>query len=643
MREKGMKVHMKQNLRYTNAQQQLLQYYRKLFQTSPMLTLIWQWNGESFVLAEYNDGVSEIIDANFKVSLGTTVQQYFYNSPELIKDMLQCLHTGETLERKALFAYREIDQSKWVSTQMVAISSDQIAIYFEMIKERRLTEKLQLALYQISETAASSRDLDELYRAVHVIIGELISAENFFIALYDEQAGMIDFAYRVDKYDSAIKRRIIKRGMIEYVVRTGKPVFVTPQIHAELVARGEVITSGTPSQDWLGVPLKMADNRIFGVMAVQTYTAGIRYTEKDRDILTFVSNQVAMAIERKQAEERLRFLSLHDALTGLHNRGYFEETLSRLKENHHIPIAIVVCDIDGLKLVNDTMGHRAGDELLITAARIIRMVVREGDVTVRMGGDEFAVILHGMDEVGADALCERIRIEIAQYNKKSDGMPLSMSLGCAIAYDETIQLQDLLQQADNYMYREKLQQSRSAHSDIVQTVIKMLEARDFITEGHTDRVEILVSKMAAQLGFPKQIINELSLLSRFHDIGKVGISDNILFKPGPLTSEERKEIERHCEIGYRIARCSSDLLPIADLIFKHHEWWNGNGYPLGLSGEQIPMECRILAIVDAYDAMTSDRPYRKSMRHDMAIAELQRNAGTQFDPKLVESFINTIK
>jgi len=172
--------------------------------------------------------------------------------------------------------------------------------------------------------------------------------------------------------------------------------------------------------------------------------------------------------------------------------------------------------------------------------------------------------------------------------------------------------------------------------------MKMLEARDFITEGHADRVEELSADLGRTLGLTEKKISDLRLLAKFHDIGKVGIPDQILFKPGALTTEERKEMNRHSEIGYRIAKSSADLLPIADWILKHHERWNGQGYPLGLSGETIPLECRILAIVDSYDAMTNHRPYRKAMSQTAAIAELRHCAGKQFDPQLVEKFIVAI-
>lgn len=170
-----------------------------------------------------------------------------------------------------------------------------------------------------------------------------------------------------------------------------------------------------------------------------------------------------------------------------------------------------------------------------------------------------------------------------------------------------------------------------------------LEARDFITEGHADRLKHLAGTLGRAMGLSEAILANVRLLAQFHDIGKVGIPDRILFKPGPLTPEERREMQRHSEIGHRIALSSPVLAPIADLILKHHEWWDGNGYPLKLKGKDIPLECRILAIVDAYDAMTSDRPYRKAMPRDEALRELFRCAGTQFDPYLVQKFITTMK
>jgi HD-GYP domain-containing protein (c-di-GMP phosphodiesterase class II) len=200
----------------------------------------------------------------------------------------------------------------------------------------------------------------------------------------------------------------------------------------------------------------------------------------------------------------------------------------------------------------------------------------------------------------------------------------------------------VFKEADNHMYRKKLYRTQSVRSTIVSTLINTLKARDLATEQHASRLEKLLVRMAVLIGLPESTIADLSLLAKFHDIGKVGISDAILLKEGPLTSDEWTEMRRHCEIGYRIALSAPDLAPIADWILKHHEWWDGQGYPLGIQGEEIPVECRLLAIADAYEALTSARPYRRTFSHREAMAELWRHTGTQFDPYLLEKFVKML-
>ena len=218
----------------------------------------------------------------------------------------------------------------------------------------------------------------------------------------------------------------------------------------------------------------------------------------------------------------------------------------------------------------------------------------------RIGGDEFAVLLPGSDETTTERVCSELRDAVDRYNAANPERPLSTSIGFAARSDTSKSMSDLFKEADDNMYREKLHRSRSTRSVIVQTLMKAMQARDFITEGHLDRLESLVARVAAAIGLPERNITDLRLLARFHDIGKVGIPDRILMKPGALTPEEIEEMRLHCEIGLRIAQSVPDLASISDWILKHHEWWNGQGYPLGLKGEEIPLECRILAIVDAY-------------------------------------------
>lgn len=347
--------------------------------------------------------------------------------------------------------------------------------------------------------------------------------------------------------------------------------------------------------------------------------------------------------ERKRAEDRLRYYSLHDQLTGLYNRAYFEQEMQRLQSGRLRPVGLIVCDVDGLKFVNDTLGHDAGDNLLVAVAGILRQSFRQGDLISRIGGDEFATLLTGNDKQAMEKASLRIKDNVAQYNASHPDVPISISTGYAVSDAPELNLREIFKEADNNMYREKLHRRQSARSAIVQTLMKALEARDFITEGHADRLQETVTALASGLGLPEGKVNDLRLLAQFHDIGKVGIPDRILFKQGPLTTEEYAEMQRHCEIGHRIALSAPELMPIADWILKHHEWWDGSGHPLGLRGEEIPLECRILAVVDAYDAMTSDRPYRKAMARKEAVAELKKFAGSQFDPFLVKIFIEVVE
>ncbi|KJS87022.1 MAG: histidine kinase [Peptococcaceae bacterium BICA1-8] len=347
--------------------------------------------------------------------------------------------------------------------------------------------------------------------------------------------------------------------------------------------------------------------------------------------------------ERKKMEEKLVFQSLHDPLTGLFNRTYFEERLRHIEEHPIEQVGIIVCDVDGLKFVNDTLGHSMGDELLKLASSTIKKCFRKDDAVSRIGGDEFAVILPNANFSAVEQSYRKIINAVEDYNVKNSDLLLSLSLGFAVDDTRNRTISDIFKEADNNMYREKLHRSKSTRSALVHALMKALEARDFITEGHAERLQYLVVAMGKSIGISDRALVDLRLLAQFHDIGKVGVPDRILFKPAALTREEFTEMQRHCEIGHRIAQSAPDLIPIADWILKHHEWWNGEGYPLGIKGEDIPVECRILAITDAYDAMTSDRPYRKAMHHEEAIEELGRQAGIQFDPKLVPVFINIFK
>lgn len=349
------------------------------------------------------------------------------------------------------------------------------------------------------------------------------------------------------------------------------------------------------------------------------------------------------ATEQKYLEETMRQQSLFDPLTGLKNRTFFQQQLQRIENESLNNIGIIVCDLDGLKLINDSMGHKVGDELLKATAKVLNNCFREDDFVARVGGDEFVILLRNTNRSKLEYLLQRVRLNLEKSNAECPELPLSLSLGFALSDDKNKGILELYKEADDNMYHEKFQKKQSKSKNTVLALMKALGARDAVSEPHADRLKHIIWRFSQHLGLSEQVLNDLPLLAQFHDIGKVGIPVQILNKPGPLTPDEYCKIQKHCKIGYNIALSSPDMAPYANLILKHHEWWNGQGYPLGLKGEEIPLECRILAVVDAFDVMTHDRPYRPAMDSGQAIAELIRYSGTQFDSALVVKFISFLQ
>ncbi|NLI69723.1 MAG: PAS domain S-box protein [Firmicutes bacterium] len=349
------------------------------------------------------------------------------------------------------------------------------------------------------------------------------------------------------------------------------------------------------------------------------------------------------ATKRKQFEEKLKYISMHDQLTGLYNRAYMERELRRLEGKEGCQVSIILVDLDGLKLINDTMGHKKGDELLKKCAGILKQSIRGSDILARFGGDEFAIILPYTGEQAAELVRQRIRAVFEEFNERYPDIHLGVSMGVATSSMDEGSLEDTFNEADDYMYQEKLYRSAEAHEKIAASILKKLDDLDYISTGHAERLEEMSIKLGERFDLSSRQLKDLAILAQAHDVGKISVPGEILFKEQPLTDAEWKIIRAHAEKGYRIARSIPTLARVADLILRHHERWDGTGYPIGLKGSNIPIECRILSIVDAYDVMTHDRPYRKALSTEQAVAELRRCAGTQFDPVIVEEFIGIIE
>ena len=330
-----------------------------------------------------------------------------------------------------------------------------------------------------------------------------------------------------------------------------------------------------------------------------------------------------------------------DMLTGLYNKNFFDEELSRLDTKRQLPISIIMGDINGLKLINDAFGHQMGDNTLKRAAEIMTSSFREEDIVCRIGGDEFIVLLPKTTGETALQVIERVKNK-CEINPL-DFLKISISFGIATKESTDTDIYTVLKKAENKMYFNKLKESKQAKLLMIKALKSRLEKITYETKTHYDRLKILCLKMADALNLSENEKEELRLLCEFHDIGKIGVSKKILQKQGSLNSEEWENIKRHSEIGYYIAKEFKDASPVDELILIHHERWDGKGYPGLLKNDEIPVVARIFAIADAYDVMVNDRPYKTRMNKRQALNEIKDKSGSQFDPNIAEVFIKIME
>jgi len=341
--------------------------------------------------------------------------------------------------------------------------------------------------------------------------------------------------------------------------------------------------------------------------------------------------------ERKEYEDRIKYLSFHDKLTGLYNRAYFEEELKRLNNKRNLPISIIIGDINNLKMINDTFGHQHGDRLLGKIAGVLQSCFRKSDVISRWGGDEFSIILPNTPREKGINIINRVNQECQK--KSTLTLPLSISMGIATKTDMSENINAVVREAESKMYRYKLVDKKTADSNIVRSLEKALQERNYETKEYRKSFVDCALQFGKILKLEKKQLDDLKLLAMICDVGKIAVSEVIIFKKGWLSEIEWEEIKKHPMIGYRIAKSSPELSNIADAILYHHEYWDGNGYPQRIEGEKIPLLSRIIHIVNAYQAMIHERPYRQAMTKEDAIKELRKGQGNQFDPNLAEEFI----
>ena len=364
----------------------------------------------------------------------------------------------------------------------------------------------------------------------------------------------------------------------------------------------------------------------------------------DSGIVQALEGIIVDVTEQKKRDAQITYLSRHDLLTGLLNRRAFEKKKDELNQPQYFPLSVVICDIDGLRLINDAFGYERGDRLLCSIANVILDCCRKEDVVSRTGGDEFTILMPHTNTDQALEFLEKLEYAVDCFNRaeKSSLFEVNLSISHSTKESDDQSMDDVLKNAADHLIHRKLLSQSSSHNAILSSIMATMYARSQETEEHGERLAHITRAVGEKLGLKQEGLDNLELLSVLHDIGKIGVDDRILNKPGKLTADEWDLMKRHTEIGYRIAKSSPEFEHIADFILHHHERWDGTGYPKALKGTEIPIESRIISIADAYDAMTHDRIYHKAIPYEAAVEEIKRCAGTQFDPDLVRLFIELL-
>lgn len=406
--------------------------------------------------------------------------------------------------------------------------------------------------------------------------------------------------------DENFKNQVIKSD--EKIIRDR----TTQTTNINIKVNGE-----TKYMECIKTPLVDIENKMWGIVGIS------------RDIT-----------ERKLVEKELRKIGYNDKLTKVYNRAYFDEKIKTLDNERYFPLSLIMGDVDGLKIVNDTLGHLKGDELLVQVSNVLKRVCDEG-LIVRWGGDEFIILLPNTESKKAEQICKKITR--ACKKEPYTSIPLSISLGHSTKRSLKENIDDVIKDAEEKLYKEKLPRNINSKKKILKGLMEILEEKSSDAKNHTDRVVYYAKRLGKRLKLNSDDQKELIISAMLHDIGKIGIQNEIASKNGKLTDEEFNIIKTHVEKGYRVAKSNYEIAYVANNILSHHEKWNGTGYPMGLKGKEIPFLARVICVIDAYDAMTSERSYKKQMTNEQALKEIEHCSGTQFDPKIVKAFIEEFK
>ncbi len=523
------------------------------------------------------------------------------------------------------------------------------------------------ALAGFAQKMSSTLDLDEVANEMLTTICKALRLTHAKLLFPEAETGNFttQFTYPAAKEKTPDEFRFTADNpLVAWLVKDNKPLNLEqmasiPQLKGLwTVEKEQLVASG------LGLlcPLK-SHGKLVGILALGKKQSDALYYHEDTELVMSMATQASIVIENAQLYTQATTRANTDGLTGLYNHRHFHERLEQeiaRGTRFGTVFSLIMLDIDLFKTYNDIYGHQAGDRILRRLSEHIKSSVRSIDMAFRYGGEEFAVILPETKLDDAYNVAERIR-KTVETRMSSKAIPTTVSLGAASWPSDGVTREEIISAADIALYQAKqtgrnqtclasgttkpvtTQASANAITqrsplNIIYALAATVDAKDHYTYGHSKKVSEYAVTAAEALGLSPDKVATIRAAALLHDIGKIGVPDSILNKKGPLTSEEWEPIKEHPQLGVEILRHVIDLINCLPAILHHHEHYNGTGYPSGLKGDKIPLEARILAIADAYDAMTSFRPYRERLMPQEAIAELRRCAGSRFDPELVEIF-----
>jgi len=550
-------------------------------------------------------------------------------------------------------------------TNLIGTVAEDVATNLEKeyLQETLRKREQELALInRITTIISSSLNVKEVYGAFIAELKKVVDVDWATIALIeDEQLRFEVLSSGVGSTWQAGEKILLTNTGTEWVAKH-KKALVEPDLEKNSMVKTDEEHLRWGIRSIIYLPL-LVKNEAIGSLVIASRQPNA-YSSSQVRLLERLASQIAVPVENSRlyakAEQRARV----DELTGLFNRRHFDENVKLEIDRHtryRSTMSLIFLDLDFFKAYNDLQGHTAGDKVLETIGRIISGALRTTDLAFRYGGDEFAIILPQSASSDALIVAERVRSRIAGEMSRR-GIKITASLGLASWPSDGVSPDELVNAADRALYYAKetggnrtsvaskmlpsLEESEATRTTTEREVLSTIhalaatiEARDPYTYGHSRKVSSYAVALAEAINLTSEKVTIISTAALLHDIGKVGIPDEVLNKAGKLEPEAWKLIQSHPTLSTTIVGHVASLVASLPAILHHHERWDGLGYPNGLKGDEIPVEARILAIADAFDAMTSSRSYRNKLSYKKVLQEFKRCSGTQFDPALVEAFL----